>query len=167
MSIPTHRQDPMTTTPAVPRTLHDLSRLDMPKLRILHEQGTCPDLDQLQGAMPGRVLFPRSSVLGRFWRGKIFDGKEGLPGGMNRVGLGPLELKRYRFVARVGTSQFSDRQVLLLDHDRPENPKWVRIFHDELVQVGPGLYLATSHLRLRGLLKFVSYFSLTNGAIDA
>ena len=75
-------------------------------------------------------------------------------------GLGPLEIQRYRFTARTGRSLFSDRDVLLLDHDRPENPSYVRRFHDELVELEAGLYLATSHHRSGVDLRYLCHFAL-------
>ena len=37
--------------------------------------------------------------------------------------------------------------MIFLDHDDPGNPASVRRFHDELVAIDDGLYLATSHYR--------------------
>jgi len=101
----------------------------------------------------------------RIWRGKHFDeavaGNDVKAGrGKNRVGFGPYELLRYRFEARVARSIFEDRMILELDHDFDDNPGWVRRFHDEVVKVSPGLFVATTHWRLRGRLIHLGYFAL-------
>lgn len=97
----------------------------------------------------------------RLWRGKVFETRaDGSLSGLNRLGLGPLEVRRYRFTAYVGPSHFTDRDVLLLDHDTAANPPYIRRFHDELVQVEDGLFLATSHYRVKGELRFAAYFAL-------
>ena len=101
----------------------------------------------------------------RLWRGKVFSTSEsGEVTGLNRIGVGPMEVRRYRFTARVGRSLFSDRDVLLLDHDTAANPPYIRRFHDELVRVDDGLYLATSHYRVRDELRLLCYFALATDA---
>ena len=101
----------------------------------------------------------------RLWRGKAFGaGADGSLGGLNRLGVGPFEVRRYRFTAYVGPSLFADREVLLLDHDTAANPPYIRRFHDELVQVEDGLFLATSHYRVNGELRLAAYFALVTAA---
>lgn len=133
-------------------------------LEALHLSGQCPDPDELGGLMGGAVLTGKLALPGirslRVWRGKAFDRRGGEIGGLNRLGLGPIETRRYRFVVRRGTSRFADRDVLLLDHDHPGNPDWIRRFHDELVRVEPGLFLATSHHRYGDGLRFLAHFAL-------
>jgi hypothetical protein len=130
----------------------------------LHRSGVCPEPEELAGVLDGAVLtgslaLPGARSLG-IWRGKVFDEQEGEAGGLNRLGFGPIEVRRYRFTARRATSLFSDREVLFLDHVRPENPDRIRRFHDELVRIEPGLYLATSHYRYREELRLLAYFAL-------
>jgi len=52
---------------------------------------------------------------------------------------------------------FADRDVLLLDHDRPNNPSYIRRFHDELVQIGAERLLATSRYRVRDRCRFCAF----------
>ncbi len=135
-------------------------------LRELHANGTCPPLDELHGAMDGAVLTGRLAAPLvrplRLWRGKVFDpGPDGTVTGRNRLGFGPLEIRRYRFTARVAPSLFGDREVVFLAHDRPENPARIRRFHDELVEIEPGLYLATSHYRTGEDLRYLCHFALS------
>lgn len=138
-------------------------------LRTLHAQGTVPSVDELSGSIEGAVS---SGQLGRplvrdlrLWRGKVFerDAHEAFTG-FNRLGIGPLEVKRFQFTARVAQSHFSEREVLFLDHDNPKNPGFVRRFHDELVAIDEGLYLATSHYRDGERLRFLCHFALAKGA---
>jgi hypothetical protein len=134
-------------------------------LRDLHVNGTCPPVEDLHGVMDGVVLNGRLGApfvreLG-LWRGKVFDRDDlGKVTGLNRLGFGLIEIRRYRFTARVAASLFGDRDVVRLDHDLPNNPSRVRRFHDELVEVEPGLYLATSHYRTGDDLKYLCHFAL-------
>jgi hypothetical protein len=81
-----------------------------------------------------------------------------------RAGTGPVEIRRYRFTARVAPSLFSDRDVIFLDHDDPENPPYIRRFHDELVAVDEGLYLAASHYQPGDDLRYLCHFALAKPA---
>lgn len=131
------------------RRLAELARAD---LRALHREGTLPDLDRLDGVLDGAILngsfaAPPLKQL-RTWRGKVFTREDdGTIRGRNRLGLGPLEVRRLDFTARVAPSRFDDREVVLLDHEGQGNPMVVQRFHDELVQVDDGVFLATSHHR--------------------
>jgi len=141
-----------------------LSDLRGQDLAQLHSEGTCPEPTALSGVLDGAVLTGGLSIPGirelRLWRGKAFDHDSDTVTGLNRLGAGPLEVRKYRFVARRAKSLFGDRDVVWLDHDRETNPGYVRRFHDELVQVDDGLYLATSHHRSGDDLRFLCYFAL-------
>lgn len=101
----------------------------------------------------------------RLWRGKVFEhNKHNAVTGFNRLGVGPLEVKRFQFTARVAQSLFSDREVVFLDHDSANNPGYVRRFHDELVAIDEGLYLATSHYREGERLRYLCHFALAKPA---
>lgn len=148
-------------TTSVRERLRDLRGAD---LASLHAAGACPDPGELRGTLEGVVLtgslaLPGIRDLG-IWRGKRFDDVDGVRGGLNRLGLGPLEVRRFRFTVRRAESRFSAREVLFLDHDRPDNPERIRRFHDELVRVEPGLYLATSHHGTGDDLRLLAYFAL-------
>lgn len=146
-----------------------LASLRDAELRQLHANGICPHAADLYGEMDGAVLTgPLAAPLVRplrLWRGKVFDhDSNGTVTGRNRLGIGPLEIRRYRFTARVAPSLFDDREVVFLDHDRPENPPRIRRFHDELVEIEPGLYLATSHYRTGEDLEYLCHFALSAAA---
>lgn len=142
-----------------------LSSLRGADLRVLHEGGRAPDPGELTGVIDGAVLSGRLSLpvvrgLG-LWRGKVFRQDDtGAVVGLNRLGFGPLEIRRYAFSARLAPSLFGDRDVVFLDHDHPSNPTSVRRFHDELVAIEDGLYVATSHYRSGDELRYLCHFAL-------
>ncbi|MDE2421292.1 MAG: hypothetical protein KGO49_08965 [Gammaproteobacteria bacterium] len=148
----------------LPDSFEALSALDLRRLRQVHSNGRCPDISDLNGIAEGLILDPSWFERMRIWRGKVFQlaGQDRISG-INRLGIGPFEFRRYRFTARKTRSVFSDRDIILLDHDRSDNPWWVRRYHDELVEMRPGLYLTCSHLRINGQLRYVSYFAFDFG----
>lgn len=144
--------------------LKRLARLDVAALDALHATAQCPEPEDLVGVLDGAVL---SGTLAanpwrrlRVWRGKELHSSGDVVRGRNRLGLGPLEFRQFSFTARRARSSFSDRDVVLLDHDEPGNPSWVRRFHDELVEVAPGIHLATSHHRTPQGLRPLAHFAL-------
>jgi len=154
----------VTSIAAMPLTftaLDDLAGLKRDRLTELHSSGECPDLAVLQGRAGGIVLTVPVVRGLRLWRGKVFTSTpEGGVGGLNRLGAANWETLRCAFVARIGESRFADRQVVLLDHDQPGNPPYIRRFHDEMVQLSDTLFLATSHIRALGQLRYVCHFAL-------
>lgn len=141
--------------------MKQMAGMSTEELDQIHAGGSCPHPDDLQGVARGRVFnLPALSPF-RLWKGKVFrKNDQGQIGGLNRIGIGPAEVRRYRFIVRIGDSAFSDRKVVLLDHDLPGNPRQYQIFHDELVQLDTGLYLASSHIRKGDSLKYVCHFAL-------
>lgn len=145
-----------------PHAARRLETLSSHELKALHERGTCPDPGDLGGVMSGVVL--ASAVPRRLqpWRGKVLEQRaSGEVIGLNRIAVGPTEILRYRFTATRARSAFGERDVVLLDHGTSTNPVWIRRFHDELVQIEPGLFLATSHYQAAGRLRLVAFFTLT------
>ena len=142
--------------------LLSLKNLPNAELRKLHASGTCPNLCEFKGLAHGSIAGTSLIAKAGIWRGKVFfrgNGDEVF--GYNRLGIGPWETRKFKFYARIGSSLFSDRDVVILDHDQKGNPSWVRAFHDELIQVAENQFLATSHQRVKGRLVFRSYFTLT------
>ncbi|WP_069164686.1 hypothetical protein [Nocardia altamirensis] len=137
-----------------------LNSLRGQELSRLHATGTAPEPGELDGVLDGTVLTPPVIGALALWRGKSVTTSQGKTAGLNRIGLGPLELRRYHFTTRIGQSAFTGRAVLLLDHNLPANPFYIRRFHDELVRVDAGLYLATTHYLIKNRLRFVCYFAL-------
>lgn len=144
--------------------LKGLAALKRAELEMLHQQGRLPRLEDMDGRAEGAVFNLPTLSLFRLWRGKQFRrAPDGSVEGLNRIGMGRLEVRRYRFVARLATSAFSAREIVLLDHDLPGNPVRFRRFHDELVQIAPRLYLASSHIRRNEQLHYVCHFALDFG----
>ena len=92
-----------------PTAASRLTALRGADLRALHTNGTPPDPAELTGVIDGAVLtgqlgLPIVRKLG-LWRGKVFDRDEsGAVVGLNRLGVGPMEIRRYHFTARVAGS---------------------------------------------------------------
>ncbi len=140
--------------------LEDLKSLSIEDLDQLFNNGQCPNLKSLEGIAKGLVIHPAWFARLKLWRGKVFQISSSTElTGLNRLGLGRLEIQRYPFNARIGKSLFSDRPVLIINHNLSANPYWVRRYHDEMVQIDSHIYLATSHYKMGKKLKFVSYFA--------
>ncbi|HEY2369467.1 MAG TPA: hypothetical protein VGH87_23880 [Polyangiaceae bacterium] len=134
------------------RTLDDLAKLAARELREIYEGGTVPEsLDVLDGDLVGRMLAVRKldhggplrgiAALSRAtafpWEGKSFRHDNETTGtGINRVKLPGGTRKMFPFATRVGPSIVDDRETIILDYDQPENPKAIRLIHDEIREVG-------------------------------
>lgn len=149
----------MSTLQHTSYSFDHLKQLSRAELKRIHQQGICPDPFDLNGTAKGIVLDPAWFERLHLWRGKVFHASEGVVGGFNRIGVGTFEYLRYRFYVTAEKSAFDNREVILINHDVPENPYWVRIFHDELVEIAPKLYLASSHLKVGKKLRYISYFA--------
>ena len=113
------------------------------------------------------------------WRGKIFDASrnrgENLfarsslfatrlvwPFYNGYTDLGSAGYRAFPFHTWVGPGITDpDRDVLKIDYDLPENPKWiVRQVLDELVQLSHEFYLGKAHYRWpNGRWRMIAYFS--------
>lgn len=144
----------------LPSSFEQLMPLDRKTLRKIHEAGKCPDLNDIEGVAKGIILDPVWFECLRLWRGKAFSkSAAGDVEGKNILGVGLISFQRYRFNVTSGKSAFSDQRVAFLNHDHEENPDWVRRFHDEMVELQPGFYLACSHYKARDSLRYMSYFA--------
>lgn len=144
----------------LPSNFEQLKRLDRRSLKAIHMTGCCPNLSDLHGIAKGTVLDPIWFEYLRLWRGKAFSKRtSGEVYGKNIVGIGLISLQKYDFDVRIVKSAFGDRQVAYLDHDQATNPGWVRRFHDEMVELHPGFYLACSHYKMGETLRYMSYFA--------
>ena len=159
------------------RTLDDLARLDAGELREIYEHGTVPEsLAVLDGHLVGRMLavrkldrggplrgisaFSRSKAFP--WEGKSFRHDNETTGtGINRVKLPGGTRKLFPFATRVGASIVDDRDTVILNYDQPENPKAIRLIHDEIREVAPKLFLGPAALvRKFGRPTIVLWFAL-------
>ncbi|MBS1792164.1 MAG: hypothetical protein JST85_30940 [Acidobacteria bacterium] len=142
----------------------------------LFTQGRIPEA--LEGFHPGmaHVLFDKQTP----WLGKHFDSQQQI--GYNVfTPLGAKILKfaspfyrkfsvneegntrAYYFKTWVGKGK-KDRQlgVFKLDYDTPENPLFIRIILDEVVEIAPEKYLGKIHVKfLPGFFVTIGYFGLT------
>ena len=94
------------------------------------------------------------------WLGKSFDSETST--GINDFREGDTTVQRFAFKTYVGKGvQDSDKDVLKIDYNLPENPIYLRVLLDEIVEVSPGKYLGKLHLRLIPFIPFVlGYFEL-------
>lgn len=144
----------------VPNSFEQLKSLDRKALKRVYASGTCPNLDDLKGAAKGVVLDPKWFDYIRLWRGKHFSRSgAGEVKGKNILGIGLFSYQKYQFDVSIERSLFSDRNIAYINHDYPVNPAWVRRFHDEMVELHPGFYLACSHYSLNNSLRYMSYFA--------
>lgn len=139
----------------------------------LYRAGTMPDsLQALDSASSARMLAvrwldwrPPHALLARAarsrffpWAGKRFQHLDRNQGtGSNRIRL-LGERSRYPFHTRVGTSAIDGAPCVVLDYDRPDNPRAIRAIRDELREVSPGLFLGPGMLQVLGKPRLALFF---------
>jgi hypothetical protein len=104
--------------------------------------GTFPN-PALNGFYEGHVAeIPTTS-----WQGKKFDVENNK--GINIFKKDTLEQERYPFKSlKTKGVHDKDQDVLAIDYNIPENPFWLKLILDEVVQVGPTSYLGKLQLRI-------------------
>ena len=67
--------------------------------------------------------------------------------------------EQYPFAVSV-TKGLRDRQmdIIRLEYNQPENPWWLRLITDEMVVVGPNIYLGKVHVRVIPGIPFTAGF---------
>lgn len=162
--------------PIGPASVEELASLSMRELGELYARAEPPEtLEVLAGAPRGRMLtvlgpFDRPDVRARVaklsgspwfpWRGKSFEAFDAAVGaGINRV---HLLGDKYRFDLRYDRSEIDDRPCVVLDYDRTDNPFFIRVIHDELRELRPGLFLGPAMLKTESGAKLVLWFSIDN-----
>ncbi len=157
--------------PAV--TVAQMAREGVEALGALYAKGTPPRLSELDGTPQGRMLawvgpLGRDRALravGRFarssgfpWGGKSFQSQGDARGrGINRVKLlGDV----FPFETRFGPSALDGRPCLILDYDLKDNPWLIRQIHDELREVGRGVFLGPAMWKARPAPKLVLFFAI-------
>jgi hypothetical protein len=144
-----------------PRTLDELAGLDVAALEALYRGGGVPaSLRALDGSPTCRMLavrgLDRAPLAGalralaraRFfpWAGKSFQAHDdGAGTGINRVRLAGTR-RWFPFHTRVEPSAIDGAPCILLDYDRADNPRPIRMIRDELREVAPGLFLGPAML---------------------
>ena len=117
--------------------------------------GTIPD-PRPDGLYHGIVPGHKVSWLGKKFTASDSAGINVFDDGNGIVG------ERYPFQTSVGKS-VRDRTVgvLNIEYNLPENPFWLRLIVDEIVQVAPNQYLGKLHVRMIPGYPFaVGYFTL-------
>jgi hypothetical protein len=95
------------------------------------------------------------------WRGKKFDMAKAT--GINVFG-GTTELtqtEKYPFIVVIDKGiRDTDMKVVKINYNLPENPWWLRMVLDEIVEIEPNHYLGKLHVRFGNLVWTLSYFEL-------
>jgi len=159
---------------ARPRSLDDLSQLDVARLGELYARGTTPArLGVLEGhprgrmlsvrtldhGLPGRVLRQIAGASGFPWGGKSFAGNGETGTGLNRVHLlGRHQL--FPFLTSIRPSVLDGAPCVVLDYDLPDNPRLIRAIHDEVREIEPGLFLGPAMWKAAAGPKLVLWFAL-------
>ncbi len=91
-----------------------------------------------------------------FWQGKKFDAASST--GINLIGS--KEVYPFKTYVAKGLKD-KNLDVLKIDYNIPENPFWIRLILDEIVQISPNNYLGKVHLKIIPGLPFtLGYFRL-------
>jgi hypothetical protein len=171
---------PLTAAPAEPLTLDGLAALDATALGRVYEQGRVPaSFASLDGAPRGRMLAPvgplgRGPAAGAVrklsasrvfpWAGKSFTSSAAAEGtGINRVRLGKTR-EWFPFATRVEDSAIDGKPTIVLDYDKPENPRLIRRIHDELREVAPGLFLGPAMWKAKNGKRLLLWFAIDKTA---
>lgn len=94
------------------------------------------------------------------WQGKKFDREA--KKGINLFKNGDKVAEKYPFKTEVSKGVKDDKDVIKIDYNIPENPFYLRLILDEIVEVKPDEYLGKLHLRVVPGMPFtLAYFSLT------
>jgi hypothetical protein len=153
--------------------LDALARMDVEALGRLYARGRVTTVAPLAGRPKGRMLAVRGldrggvfEALRRFagargfpWDGKSFAGTAERGTGVNRVRLGGRH-QLFPFLTRVTASVVDGAPCVALDYDLPDNPGLIRKIHDEVRDIGGGLYLGPAMWKGEGAPAFVLWFGL-------
>ncbi len=96
----------------------------------------------LSGKVPG--LMPDGVYQGDIgratsWVGKKFDAQKN--SGINTLEKDGVKIERYPFKTYLGKGLHNkSTDVIKIDYNLPENPVWVRIIIDEIVEIAPNEY---------------------------
>ncbi len=94
------------------------------------------------------------------WQGKSFDASAST--GINSFIENGKQNQKYPFKTYIGKGIADNTDVLKIDYNMPENPFWLRLILDEIVQTAPNKYLGKVHLNIVPGIPFtLGYFQLT------
>lgn len=108
--------------------------------------------EKLAGFYQGKVNFSTN------WQGKDFDATAS--SGMNIFLENGVNQKHFPFKTYTGRGLQDPNQVLKIDYDLPENPWWVRLIVDEVIETSPGQLLGKIHFKLPIGSWAIGYFRL-------
>lgn len=154
--------------------LDDLINRSQAELEALFQLAATPSVRELSGPADGRVLAGRVPLLltrrdGLYllnlswlpWKGKVFEpGGDEQGWGYNRIGVGPLETRLFRFATAIESPLLGETDVFSLNYDIPGNPWPIRAVRDDLKRLREGLYLGASYVRWQGQQVFGLFFGL-------
>lgn len=128
-------------------------------LSILNQRTGNPSQQEfLKGTKPGELsgFYKGTASVKTTWKGKEFDSNSKT--GINILG----DTKKYPFKIYTGKGLQDNVDVLKIDYNIKENPFWVRLILDELVEIAPNKYLGKAMIRvIPGFPFTVLFFSLS------
>lgn len=145
----------------------DIKEMSAAQLGWLFDGGVVPNIEELAGGVVGHGLFPPSendacAPCGAWvraflesplilWSGKRFDRQpDGRWVGRNLFFASPEGHAAFPMRPAIARSPASRRMVLRLDYRVEGNPPVMQRVYDEVVQVGPGLWLGRAYFRGTG-----------------
>lgn len=117
----------------------------------------------IKGRLPSKLqgFYPGTALITGPWLGKSFNPESS--SGINVISSNGDRKNVFPFKTEEGISLTNKNlKVLKIDYDIKENPFWVRIVLDELVETSSGNYLGKAYLRLMPNFPLsVMFFKLT------
>ena len=170
-----------TTTAGAPRaaihTLDSLSRKTSAELDALYRAATVSrTVHAADGPLVGRMLAVRGipRLVGQplrrwaasrsfVWEGKTFQASSDTRGmGNNRVFIPGVfgHQNLFPFATFFGPSAIDGAPTLILDYDLDVNPGYIRRIHDEIREVGEGLFVGPAMWKGRDSKSLLLWFGL-------
>lgn len=133
------------------------------QLRSAQTKSQPQQAEFLKGSLPSPLPsgFKKGDVNAKTnWLGKEFD--INTQTGINLFMQNGKQVKQYPFKTYTGNGLTDPKlQVLKLDYNLPENPLYLRLVVDELVQITPGKYLGKLNVKLGPLTFALGFFRLS------
>ena len=109
--------------------------------------------------LPDGLYRGSSEGYGGSWHGKKFNRE--LATGINLFKAKETVQEKYAFKTYVGKGLKDTIQVIKIDYNLPNNPFWLRLILDEVVEVEPGKYLGKLHVNIVPGMPFtLAFFEL-------
>ncbi|HCS19114.1 MAG TPA: hypothetical protein DIW47_00875 [Bacteroidetes bacterium] len=145
--------------------LDDLPKMSRRELDELYQLATTPTVGEVKGFTNGRILdgiIPFNRYFSWIpWKGKVFEPLTASNGkGINRMEIGNIKRKWYKFATRIIPPLSGNDDVLTLDYSNQGNIWPIRIVRDDLKKLHDGLFLGAVYLKSGKGYKFTLYFAL-------